>query len=108
MIELILAMFLLSLGIAMIAYLIPFSSHAFGRSKQLATALFWAQERMEQAVVWPAAPAELADPQNPDYVGRIERVPWAQQSDITDLIVTVYRAGDPERRPIVQLESLAP
>lgn len=106
LVEVILSIFLLAIGISLIAYLIPFALKGNSRTRILTSALFWGQERMEEALARADAPDEEADPQEPLLTGRVKRSVWSQDSSMVLVAVDVFRSDDAARRPLVHLETL--
>lgn len=107
LIETLLAMFLLALGLASVAYMIPIATHGLGQSKFVTQATFFAQQRMEEALTSPTTPAVTVDADEPLLTGEIRRVTYNQDANLTYAQVRVYRSDDASRRTIVELESVA-
>ncbi|HEY4000222.1 MAG TPA: hypothetical protein VGO93_15215 [Candidatus Xenobia bacterium] len=103
-IENLLAIFLLAIGIATTAYMIPAASRALSDSKLTTQAAYFAQQRMEDAIGDPTARQTAADPVLPELTGEIQRLP--HPSGLLYLKVTVYRTADPTRKTVVELETL--
>jgi len=106
MIELVMAIFLLAIGITLIAYLFPLATRGQGRSRVVTTSLFWAQECIERALIWGEGdiPADLVHPQDPTLVAHIDRRPWSHDARFSHIEVTVRRVNDARGAPIVRLE----
>lgn len=103
LIEVLLSLFLLAIGIATTAYMIPVATRGIARSKLTTQAAYFAQQRMEEALTVSGTPGTTVDPDVPDLTGEIQHVPL---DGLTVTRVIVYKTVDPRRYPLVELESL--
>jgi len=104
LLELILAIFLLAIGIATAAYMIPLATRGITQSRQSMQAAYFAQMRMEEALVRNSADLVSASPDAPELTGEIRRQSY--NLGLTRVTVVVYRTDDPNRRPVIELETL--
>lgn len=103
-VEMMLAVYLLAFGLATTAYMIPASTKGLGQSRLATQAAFFAQQRLEEAMVSPGADQVKVHPDVPELTGEIRRTPYSDKLTYAEAIV--YRTGDRQRRPLVHLESL--
>lgn len=105
-IEMMLAVFLLALGISTAAYVIPMSSRGLTQSRIMTQAAFFAQSRLEEALTSPTMTSIKVDPDNPELTGLIQRVSYSLDPQLVYAKAIVYRSSDPARRPMIELESM--
>ena len=106
LLEMVLALFLLAIGIATTAYMIPMASRGLGQGKLVSQAVFFAQQRMEEALVSSSADVTAADPDEPLLTGRIEWSTYSANAALRRARGAVYRSDDPSRHAMVTLEAL--
>jgi prepilin-type N-terminal cleavage/methylation domain-containing protein len=105
-IEMMLAIFLLALGISTVAYTIPMASRGLTHARQVTEAAFFAEHRLEDALFSGPGPKVAVDPDNPTLTGEISRTVYPLDASLRLCRAVVYRTDDGTRRPIVVLETL--
>lgn len=108
-VEIVLAMFLLSFCIALIASTFPLAQRVRRHSERLARATFLAQQLVEERLgqsraAWPPAEAAFEGPDE-DLGYRVLLEDWPAHESLSLLRVEIYDRGEPDL-PVYELETL--
>lgn len=104
LVEMMLALYLLALGISTTAYMISASHRGLSQGKLVTQAAFFAQQRLEEGMLVRSTGDVKVHPDVPELTGEIRRTSYG--ASLLYVEAVVYKTNDRSKRPLVRLESI--